>query len=128
MTPELPSDVADALGLLLGTGDATHQALRRQVPHLRISARCTCGCGTTYFGLDADAVPAAPSPAGTVVVAQAQLFDAEEDWIGEVLAFARNGYLTWLEICSITDSPLTLTDALRMLRPSGVSGTSGDHG
>lgn len=116
MTLGLPSDVADALGFLLGTEDETHQALRQQVPYLRVAGRCTCGCGTTYFDLDADAVTAAPSPAGTVVAAEAQLYDAEEHCIGEVLAFARNGYLSWLEVCSMSDSTVTLTHALQMLR------------
>lgn len=59
---------------------------------------------------------AAPSPAGTGVAAEAQLYDVEEHCIGEVLAFARNGYLSWLEVCSMSDSPVTLVDALRMLR------------
>ncbi|MFD9407070.1 hypothetical protein ACFWBN_08610 [Streptomyces sp. NPDC059989] len=116
MTLGLPSDVADALDVLLGTEDAIHLALRRQIPHLRVSGRCTCGCGTTYFDLDSDAVAAAPSPAGTVVAAEAQLYDAEEHCIGEVLAFARNGYLSWLEVCSMSDSTVTLADALRQLR------------
>ncbi|WP_330329317.1 hypothetical protein OHS33_05910 [Streptomyces sp. NBC_00536] len=115
MIPALPSDVADALTLLLGTQDATHLALRRQVPHLRVAGRCTCGCGTTYFDLDTDTVMAAPSPAGTVVAAEAQVYDADEACVGEVLAFARNGYLSWLEVCSWDDGPATLADALRML-------------
>lgn len=59
---------------------------------------------------------AAPSPAGTVVAAEAQLYDVEEHCIGEVLVFARNGYLSWLEVCSMSDSTVTLTDALQMLR------------
>ncbi|MET9959494.1 hypothetical protein ABZ128_10500 [Streptomyces sp. NPDC006326] len=116
MTLGLPSDVADALDVLLGTEDATHLALRRQVPHLRMAGRCSCGCGTTDFDLDTDTVTAAPLPAGTVVAAEVQLYDTAEHCIGEVLAFARNGYLSWLEVCSWSDGPVTLADALRMLR------------
>ncbi|MFZ3498448.1 hypothetical protein ACODT5_35355 [Streptomyces sp. 5.8] len=113
----MPSDVAAALDVLLGPADAAHGALRRQVPHLRVSGRCSCGCGTAYFELDTDGVPAAPLPAGTVVAAEAQLYDALEHCIGEVLAFAQNGYLAWLEVCSWSDDgTVTLTDALRMLR------------
>jgi hypothetical protein len=116
MTQGLPADVADALDLLLGTQDAAHLALSRQVPHLRVSGGCTCGCGTTYFDLDADAVTAAPLPAGTLVAADAQLYDSADHCIGEVLAFARNGYLSWLEVCSWGEGTMTLADALRMLR------------
>lgn len=113
----LPSDVADALDVLLGTADATHGALRRQVPHLRVPGRCSCGCGTTYFDLDTEGVAAAPLPDGTVVAAEAQLYDAPEHCIGEVLAFAQNGYLAWLEVCSWSDDgTVTPADALRMLR------------
>ncbi|MFF1414294.1 hypothetical protein ACFVX6_31640 [Streptomyces sp. NPDC058289] len=113
----LPPDVAEALDVLLGTEDAVHRALRLQVPHLRATGRCSCGCGTTDFDLDAEAVAAAPLPAGTVVAAEAQLYDAAEHCIGEILAFTQNGRLAWLELCSWSDTPLTLPDALRMLRP-----------
>ncbi|MFG2621847.1 hypothetical protein ACGFXC_29935 [Streptomyces sp. NPDC048507] len=120
MKPGLPSDVRDALDALLGTQDAAHRALLRQVPHLQVTVRCPCACGTTYFELDTDAVPAAPLPAGTLVAAEAQVYDADEHCTGEVLAFARDGYLSWLEVCSWNDwseDPLTLADALRLLRP-----------
>ncbi|WP_407838609.1 hypothetical protein ACE1OC_23170 [Streptomyces sp. DSM 116496] len=115
--PGLPSDVTAALDVLLGTEDAIHRALRLQVPYLRTAGRCSCGCGTTHFDLDTEKVAAAPLPVGTVVAAEVQLYDTVEDCIGEVLAFTRNGFLSWLEVCSWSDEPVTLTDALRMLRP-----------
>ncbi|MGW1773149.1 hypothetical protein [Streptomyces sp. NPDC002104] len=120
-TRELPPDVAAALDAVLDAvlspQHPVHRTLRRQVPHLRVTGRCSCGCGTTYFDLDTDRVAAAPTPAGTVVAAEVQLCDAAEDCVGEILAFTRNGFLTWLEVCSWSDEPITLTDALRMLRP-----------
>lgn len=60
---------------------------------------------------------AAPLPAGTVVAADARLCDAVGDCVGEVLAFAQNGYPAWLEVCSWSDDGTpTPADALRMPR------------
>ncbi|MFJ6799100.1 hypothetical protein [Streptomyces sp. NPDC091268] len=112
----LPADVTDALDVLLDAEDAAHLALRRQMPHLQVYERCSCGCGTAYFDLDTDAATAAPLRAGTGVAAEAQVYDEAGDCVGEVLAFARDGYLSWLEVCSWGDHTLTLADALRCLR------------
>ncbi|WP_327253406.1 hypothetical protein [Streptomyces sp. NBC_01244] len=114
--PTLPSDVAEALAVPLGAEDAVHRALRLQVPRLRATGRYSCGYGTTYFDLDTEGVTVAPLPAGTVVAAEAQLYDTAEDRIADVLTFARNGWPARPEVCSWSDEPVTLTATLRMLR------------
>ncbi|MFJ3791460.1 hypothetical protein [Kitasatospora sp. NPDC090091] len=118
MTASLPDDVAAVLGLILGTDEPVHVALQRQVPHLGVQSRCTCGCGTTYFELDTGAAEAAPTGPGTVVAADAQLCTETGDCLGEVLVFAQGGYLSWLEVCSWSEEvEVDLTAARRWLQP-----------
>ena len=118
MTESLPSDVADVLAAVLNSDDPVHAALRRQVPHLSVRARCTCGCGTAYFALDTSEVEPAPTGRSTVVAAAAQLVTEAGEWPGEVLAFAQDGYLSWLEVCSWSDDlEVTLTSARHWLQP-----------
>ncbi|MFB8240227.1 hypothetical protein ACFC58_27140 [Kitasatospora purpeofusca] len=115
MTECLPSDVADVLAVLLNGDDPVHVALRAQIPHLRVSGRCTCGCGTAYFDLDTTAVQPAP-PTRSAMVADAQICLENGDCPGEVLVFAQGGYLSWLEVCSWSDTTeVTLALARRML-------------
>ncbi|MGW0857503.1 hypothetical protein [Streptomyces sp. NPDC002690] len=115
----LPPDVADALDLILNPDDPVHAVLRGHVPHLAVTSRCTCGCGTAYFALDPAGVESAPTGPGTVVAAEAQLFAASGECVGEVLAFAEAGYLSWLEVCSWSDDGIevTLTAAVQWLGP-----------
>ncbi|MFI9046048.1 hypothetical protein [Streptomyces sp. NPDC053427] len=112
MIEALPFEVADVLDALLSSDDPVHAALRAQIPHLRILGRCTCGCGTTYFDLDTNAVQPAPSGPGTVVAAEAPILAHNGDCPGEVLAFAAAGYLSWLEVCSWTDDDIKVTLAM----------------
>ncbi|MFJ1754969.1 hypothetical protein [Kitasatospora sp. NPDC088134] len=135
MSESLPDDVADVLGVLLdgdgdgaregagegdgggGGGGSVRRALRAQVPQLRVRRRCGCGCGSAYFEqLDPAAVrPAACGP-GTVVVAEALIRTEDGDCPGEVLVFAQGGYLSWLEVCSWSDTTeVTLALARRAL-------------
>ncbi|MFD9415150.1 hypothetical protein ACFWC9_10565 [Streptomyces goshikiensis] len=46
-----------------------------------------------------------------------ELFGADGETIGEVLVFAEDGYLAWLEVCSWSEDTFTLNDAHRMLCP-----------
>ncbi|MEU4583272.1 hypothetical protein AB0F92_14445 [Kitasatospora aureofaciens] len=118
MTTSLPNDVADVLEIILGTDEPVHVALRRQVPHLSVRSRCTCGCGTAYFELNTSEVEPAPTGPGTVVAADAQLYTETGDCPGEVLVFAQGGYLSWLEVCSWSDEiEVNLTAARRWLQP-----------
>ncbi|MFI6107584.1 hypothetical protein [Streptomyces sp. NPDC051310] len=118
MTESLPADVADVLALLLSADDAVHVALRRQLPLVSVRARCTCGCGTAYFDLDAGKVEPAPTRPGTVVAAEAQLVTEGGECPGEVLLFTQGGYLSWLEVSSWSDGiEVTLSAARHWLQP-----------
>jgi hypothetical protein len=118
MTESLPADVADVLAAVLNTDSPVHAALRRQVPHLRVQARCTCGCGTAYFALDTSEVEPAPTGPGTVVAAEAQLVTVAGECPGEILAFTQGGYLSWLEVCPWSDDiEVTLAAARHWLPP-----------
>ncbi|MER8047450.1 hypothetical protein [Streptomyces sp. NPDC094032] len=117
MTEPLPPDVAEVLDALLDADDPVHLALRAQVPHIRVQKRCTCGCGTADFGLDTASVRPASSGPGTVVAAEAEIHTEDGDSAGEVLVFAQAGYLSWLEVCSWSDTTkVTLDLARRTLR------------
>ncbi|WP_037619805.1 hypothetical protein [Streptomyces aureus] len=117
MAESLPADVADVLDAVLAVDDPVHLALRRQLPHLRVRERCTCGCGTAYFDVDTNAAARAPVDAGTVVAAEATLVTESGECPGEVLVFTQGGYLSWLEVCSWSDGgPVTLAAARRWLR------------
>ncbi|MFI8454002.1 hypothetical protein [Kitasatospora sp. NPDC085464] len=96
---QLSADVRHTLDVLLPDG----HPLRAQIPHLRIRARCACGCTVHFTG---------PDPAARPEIAAET--DLGED--GEVLLFAEDGRLSRLEVCSWTDPKLTLADAARFLR------------
>ncbi|MFI8519922.1 hypothetical protein ACIGEZ_19090 [Streptomyces sp. NPDC085481] len=120
MTDALPPDLAFALDALLDDDDPVHEALRRQLPHLRTAGCCSCGCGTTDFALDTSAVPPAPAEDGVRTVA-GRLFEAEDgSLLGELVLFAQDGYLSWLEVCDLTaldsDVKVTLELAVRSLK------------
>ncbi|MFJ6618328.1 hypothetical protein ACIQOW_12245 [Kitasatospora sp. NPDC091335] len=95
---QLPADVTRVLDALLPEG----HPLRAQVPRLRIECRCACGC-TAYF-TGPGTVTRAEVVAGAVIGCD-----------GEVLLFAEDGRLSWLEVCSWTDPKLTLAEAARHL-------------
>ncbi|MET9536943.1 hypothetical protein ABZY16_05480 [Streptomyces sp. NPDC006553] len=117
MNESLPADVADTLATVLDADNPVHVALRRQVPHLSVRARCTCGCGTAYFELDTSKVDPAPTGPSTVVAAEAHLVTEAGEYPGEVLVFTQGGYLSWLEVCSWSDDiEVTLAAARHWLQ------------
>ncbi|MET7859276.1 hypothetical protein ABZS81_19005 [Streptomyces sp. NPDC005318] len=119
MTGNLPADMADMLAFVLNTDEPVHVALRKQVPHLSVQSRCTCGCGTACFELSTSEVEPAPIGPGTVVAADAQLFTETGECPGEVLVFAQGGYLSWLEVCSWSDDiEVNLAAARQWLQPA----------
>ncbi|PWJ02106.1 hypothetical protein DKG34_40515 [Streptomyces sp. NWU49] len=118
MTGSLPDDVADVLDLVLNPDEPVHGALRRQVPHLKVHSRCTCGCGTACFELDTDGVEPALTGPGTVVAVDVQLLTETGECPGELLVFAQGGYLSWLEVCSWSDDvEVNLAAARQWLQP-----------
>lgn len=117
MTERLPADVADALEVILKPDDPVHVVLRSQIPHIRVTTRCECGCGTAFFELDTSAAEPTSTGAKTVVAAEAQLVTESGERPGEVLVFTQGGYLSWLEVCSWSDDiEVNLAAALRWLR------------
>ncbi|MBH5333811.1 hypothetical protein IHE55_02915 [Streptomyces pactum] len=113
MNESLPADVAGVLTAVLNTDSPVHVALRRQIPHLSVRARCTCGCGTAYFELDTGEAEPAPTGSSTVVAAEAQLVTESGECPGEILVFTQSGYLSWLEVCSWSDDVEVTLDAAR---------------
>lgn len=121
-TEGLPADVADVLAAVLSVDGPVHAALRQQVPHLSVRARCPCGCGTAYFELGTGKAEPAPTGPGTVVAAEAQLVTEAGECPGEVLVFTQGGYLSWLEVCSWSDdTEVTLSAARRWLQTGSRS-------
>ncbi|MBD0672747.1 hypothetical protein [Streptomyces sp. CBMA156] len=128
MTHALPPDVAGMLDALLHADDPDHQALRAQLPHLRIQERCGCGCGTASLELEPDttttvtATATATAPAGpakAVIAAEAELTGQDGQCAGGVLLFTHGGRLSLLEVYSWTDDKVTLAQARQMLpRPA----------
>lgn len=117
MNGSLPAEVADVLAAILNGDTPVHVALQRQVPYVSERARCTCGCGTTYFELGTSKVDPAPTGPSTVVAAEAQLVTEAGECPGEVLVFAQGGYLSWLEVCSWSDDiEVTLAAARHWLQ------------
>ena len=103
MIERLPADVSEMLALVLDQDDPVHAALRAQVPHLRVTGRCGCGCGTADLALDTRSVEPAPVGAGRFVAAEAVLTTETGECPGKVLVFTEDGYLSWLEVCSWSD-------------------------
>ncbi|MFB8044964.1 hypothetical protein ACFC8F_27165 [Streptomyces hydrogenans] len=103
MIERLPADVSEVLALVLDQDDPVHAALRAQVPHLRVTGRCGCGCGTADLALDTRSVEPAPVGVGRFVAAEAVLTTETGECPGKVLVFTEDGYLSWLEVCSWSD-------------------------
>lgn len=120
----LPEDVVATLEHLLQPHDPVHAALLAQISHATVQSRCECGCATVYFDLDADAVTQGPvDPARHPIVAEAGIVASDGQRRGEVLVFARNGYLSWLEVCSWGDATITTLPPLDQLEPYDRSRT-----
>lgn len=118
MTEALPDDVAHVLDTALClAGAPSGIELGMQIRHLRVRKRCVCGCGSTYFSLDTDAVAPAPALTGTRLVGDVEVFGAGQETVGQVQVFTEDGYLAWLEVCSWDEDRFTLADAHRRLCP-----------
>ena len=89
--------------------------LRQQLEHARAQQGCGCGCGTISLNIDPAlaepaVVPRQPTPGETNVV------DDNGTVTGGLILFARNGYLSCLEIYSHLDEPQPLPET-KNIRP-----------
>ncbi|MBS2965929.1 hypothetical protein KGA66_22985 [Actinocrinis puniceicyclus] len=119
-TEPFPDDVVMTLTHLLRPDDPVQTALLAQIPHVTIKGRCGCGCATVYFDLDTGAVMPGPiDPARHPLVAEAGIVGPCGEPLGEVLVFARDGYLSWLEVCSWSDATIRTLPSPDRLEPYG---------
>ncbi|MGK5546290.1 hypothetical protein ACSNOH_16395 [Streptomyces sp. URMC 127] len=102
MTEPLPAGAVATLEALLAGADPAISALRAQIPHARVTGGCACGCATLDLTVDRTAV--APAPAAGGVVADAW-YQVPEN--AGVMLFAREGYLSLLEIYTTSSAPIT---------------------
>ncbi|MGW1889621.1 hypothetical protein ACWCP6_05065 [Streptomyces sp. NPDC002004] len=77
-------------------------ALRAQIPYARVVGRCRCGCATVDVAVDRTAVP--PAPAHRNPVADARYVEPAD---AGVIVFTDGGYLSLLEICTVSSKPVT---------------------
>ncbi|WP_200308179.1 hypothetical protein [Streptomyces adelaidensis] len=99
----LPPRVAATLNALLTAEDPVSGALRAQVPYTHVGGGCGCGCATVDLAVDREAVPPA-STRGDGLAADA--WYAGPDDAG-VMVFTEGGYLSLLEIYSVSSEPIT---------------------
>jgi hypothetical protein len=101
----IPAAAATLLTALLKGDEPVHRALRAQIPHLRITGRCTCSCASIDLGLDRTAV--AGAPVDEAIVADATVLDPDGEPMGGALVFAFDGYLSHLEVYAWEDEQIT---------------------
>jgi hypothetical protein len=104
-TPRLLSAAErDALVAVLSHADfAGRAALLEQVDAARVVGGCDCGCATVDLAIE----HAPPSDAiAYPIPSEATILDAHGEAIGGVLVFARDGYLTQLEVYGNGDEPI----------------------
>jgi len=108
-----PEERATLLALLNHADFEGRHALVEQVDAARADGHCPCGCATVGLVVD----PAAPSAGKTYrpIPNEADVHDADGGYIGGVIVFADDGYLSALEIYSISD-PITQLPPLDRLR------------
>lgn len=104
LSEPLSPDAAAVLDVLLDGPGAVLGALRAQVPYVRVTGRCGCGCATVDLAVDRGAVAAAPRHSSPVV--EGDCPDAE--YGAGVLLFTADGYLSGLEIYTSADEPITV--------------------
>ncbi|WP_405647881.1 hypothetical protein [Streptomyces sp. NBC_00019] len=102
MAEPLSPEVAATLRALLAGSDAVSGALLAQVPHTRVVGRCRCGCATVDLEVDRTVVAPAPSHDNPAVDAG---YTAPHS--AGVMVFAKDGYLSLLEIYSVSDEPIS---------------------
>lgn len=102
MAEPLAPDVTATLRTLLAGSDPVSGALLAQVPHTRVVGRCGCGCATVDLEVDRTAVAPAPSHGNPAVDA-----GYTDPCSAGVMVFTKGGYLSLLEIYSVSDEPIS---------------------
>lgn len=102
MAEPLPPDVTATLRALLAGSDPVSDALLAQVPHTRVVGRCGCGCATVDLSVDRTAVAPAPSHDNPAVDA-----GYTDPHLAGVMVCTEGGYLSLLEIYSVSDEPIS---------------------
>ncbi|CAM5263775.1 hypothetical protein GCM10010329_03770 [Streptomyces spiroverticillatus] len=103
MDEPLSPDASAVLTALLDGPGPVLAALRAQVPYVRVTGRCGCGCVTVDLEVDRGAVAAAPGHDRPVVEAGY----ADDEYGAGVLLFTAEGYVSGLEIYSASGDPVT---------------------
>ncbi|MFD8421898.1 hypothetical protein [Streptomyces sp. NPDC059466] len=102
MAEPLSPEAAATLRALLAGSDPVSNALLAQIPHTRVVRRCGCGCATVDLEVDRTAATPAPSHDNPAVDA-----GYTNPHAAGVLVFTEDGYLSLLEIYSVSDEPIT---------------------
>ena len=102
MAEPLSDEVTVTLEALLTGADPVSRALRAQIPFARVTGTCGCGCVTVDLTVDRTQVP--PAPAHGNPAADAWYVVPED---AGVMVFTEDGYLSLLELHSVSSEPIT---------------------
>ncbi|OAH13868.1 hypothetical protein [Streptomyces jeddahensis] len=102
MAEPLSLEATATLRALLAGSDPVSSALLAQIPHTRVVGRCGCGCVTVDLEVDRTAADPAPQHDNPTVDAW---YDAPHS--AGVMICTEDGYLSLLEIYSVSDEPIT---------------------
>ncbi|MFJ1972217.1 hypothetical protein ACIO93_26450 [Streptomyces sp. NPDC087903] len=110
MAEPLSSEAAATLRALLAGSDPVSRALLAQIPHTRVVGRCGCGCATVDLDVDRTAAAPAPSHDNPAVAA-----GYTGPHAAGVMVCTEGGYLSRLEIYSVSDEPITAWPDARLI-------------
>ena len=98
----LSPDEARVLGAILSLDFRGALELREQMPFARVVGRCRCGCATVDLAVDhsvAEPARGVRSP----IPAEAEVRNEDEEHLGGIIVFLKDGYLSLLEVYSFGD-------------------------
>ncbi|WP_133884155.1 hypothetical protein [Glycomyces sp. NRRL B-16210] len=107
----LPTEVIATLQVLLAGADPSFTALRAQIPFARVVGGCPCGCPSV--GIEVDRLAIGPAPSRSSPIASGWYGDQTHD----VVLFTEDGYLSSLELNSVSDDVPTTWPAPAILEP-----------
>ncbi|MFG3252461.1 hypothetical protein [Streptomyces sp. NPDC048172] len=101
----LPPDAAAIITALLPPGTPGREELLRQLPHTHVVRRCGCGCAT--LDLTVDRTAASPAPVEDGDAASASFRPPAQLTAATIVLLTSDGYLSCLEVYSVSDTPIT---------------------